>query len=717
MKRLNLINFSLLALALTACQDEDLGFTKSEIYQSYIDRKYAEEFAKAFPNVDPNHTWMCTPDTIYHEVEVLGMTRAAGDAPQDVERKKDGAVNSYADMAYSDVSKVLEYMKEGDDNYSNNKASLDFEYKAVEDVEDGCEVYTITPTFWGRKFTDHNAVGIYYIKADGSKKDMGTFWDDYDHRDLWAVYKDGARELVPVTDQQIVDDPNKSNYELSIPLTHTCSKCNGGNKKVSTWIRVNKNNSITTNPDQLSGRVNNMQNCYQVDATQNGQIWNSQFFVVNNDGFKAGDTYRFHIWAKTKDVESAIIGAQLQTGYVGDNDPINLEPRTITNKWTEFVWEETIPSGNKTINSFVLNLSQSNQAVTYYFSDITWEKNPCPYCVGGKSPVDYYKLPQYTLKVPVGTVWGVYLETQKQQTNNKAYIKYYSNSKYNTLTEKTDQTGLKAAATFTYGSTTYVSFEDAPTMCSGGYTGDCNTCGRGHYDHDYNDIVLTISPRPVTKTFRSISYRVMCEDLGGTFDWDFNDVVYDVIYTDGKYEGQNATIDIKLQAVGGTLPIYMKYNNSILTKNGDSNGVSELHVWSTSQTPNSKLYVPVNVVCDQYEVKWTNDEKDKRAITLKTIPLEKQKYTEADNFDLRDYVGNIVIEVEQSSDNTTHEVRFPVAPIENGNNSSIPQCFMTSTGTEWANELQPIYEKYTNFKAWVSDCGSVPQWWKVQVGY
>ena len=58
MKRLNLINFSLLALALTACQDEDFGFTKSEVYQSYIDRKYAEEFAKAFPDVDPNHTWM-----------------------------------------------------------------------------------------------------------------------------------------------------------------------------------------------------------------------------------------------------------------------------------------------------------------------------------------------------------------------------------------------------------------------------------------------------------------------------------------------------------------------------------------------------------------------------------------------------------------------------------------------------------------------------------
>ena len=46
--------------------------------------------------------------------------------------------------------------------------------------------------------------------------------------------------------------------------------------------------------------------------------------------------------------------------------------------------------------------------------------------------------------------------------------------------------------------------------------------------------------------------RVMVEDLGGTFDFDFNDVVFDVAYE--NYNGANQAI-ITLQAAGGTMPI------------------------------------------------------------------------------------------------------------------------------------------------------------------
>ena len=47
--------------------------------------------------------------------------------------------------------------------------------------------------------------------------------------------------------------------------------------------------------------------------------------------------------------------------------------------------------------------------------------------------------------------------------------------------------------------------------------------GRVERDYYFNDWIIRISPG----TYSIKSQRVMCEDLGGSFDWDFNDVVFD----------------------------------------------------------------------------------------------------------------------------------------------------------------------------------------------
>ena len=87
----------------------------------------------------------------------------------------------------------------------------------------------------------------------------------------------------------------------------------------------------------------------------------------------------------------------------------------------------------------------------------------------------------------------------------------------------------------------------------------------------------------------------MCEDLGSTFDFDFNDLVFDVQYTreekkvdgnwvpksDGKWDAT-----ITLQAVGGTLPIYIE------NFNGTVHNAHELMGGTLSE---SGIYSPVNV--------------------------------------------------------------------------------------------------------------------------
>lgn len=287
----------------------------------------------------------------------------------------------------------------------------------------------------------------------------------------------------------------------------------------------------------------------------------------------------------------------------------------------------------------------------------------------------YYLAPHFSLTVPAGIRWGLYLITKKQQSGS-AEVTWYSNSQYNPNAEK-------AAASFSWGGVSYVSFEDAPHDCSHGQTGNCGYCGYGHYDKDYNDIVLAISPRPIESTYRAISYRVMCEDLGGTFDWDFNDVVFDVVYEDRKGV-ENATLKIRLQAVGGTLPVYIHYGEFTS---------KELH--SYMGVPDT---IPVNVIRQHNE--------------CQPVDIFTYKFGfETGTIDIRDYVKDILVTVNQRNGATTM-VTFP---REGGDH--IPQCFMTSVGTDWSDELVNIKQTYPQFEAWAASQQAAERWWETDYDF
>lgn len=78
-----------------------------------------------------------------------------------------------------------------------------------------------------------------------------------------------------------------------------------------------------------------------------------------------------------------------------------------------------------------------------------------------------------------------------------------------------------------------------------------------YLDFDYNDIVLYLDgdlPVPVAK-------RVLAEDLE-QYDWDYNDVVFDIEYK-----------RMVLRAVGGTKPVYLQFKDN----DGKSTTTEELH--------------------------------------------------------------------------------------------------------------------------------------------
>ena len=79
---------------------------------------------------------------------------------------------------------------------------------------------------------------------------------------------------------------------------------------------------------------------------------------------------------------------------------------------------------------------------------------------------------------------------------------------------------------------------------------------------DYTNLVLWVKEIP-TVPVPVISKRYMVEDLGGSYDFDFNDVVFDVIkYSDGSQK-------CYVRALGGTLDVTIKVANNSWTKSQD----------------------------------------------------------------------------------------------------------------------------------------------------
>lgn len=427
-------------------------------------------------------------------------------------------------------------------------------------------------------------------------------------------------------------------------------------------------------------------------------LWGEKFckenyigiYVVNSDGsIKDLGT----LWSDT--YENVLMGYKDQTQKIKNSTrPVN---RDTSKGWND----KTLPtmSYEKDVTCPACGGTGKN-----------WRGRACGTCNGtgkitqtDKVNPEYYLFPHYKVTMPAGTKWGIYLKTRKLQ-NSTPTVTWYSNPRYNNGNDGKNLSNVIAAGTFTFGGVTYCCFEDAP--CGIDNTGfGWSVSGYEGFDHDYNDFMLRITPRPIESTYNSSEARVMCEDLGGTFDWDFNDIVYDLKFEQGMGNGIPATITITLQAVGGTLPIHMFY---------ETEDLGELHELLGNQKMNEEgRFKPINVSGGQK----TN------AKVIKKINLGKEKME--DGYDFRQIVHQISIgvcenhyttrattragETTSAISESSHTINFP-----NANGDKAPQCFMSSVGTEWPDECVNITKKYTMFNDWVKNQGPNNDWSKTQ---
>lgn len=172
-------------------------------------------------------------------------------------------------------------------------------------------------------------------------------------------------------------------------------------------------------------------------------------------------------------------------------------------------------------------------------------------------------------------------------------------------------------------------------------------------DGIYNDWIVKVSP---ALHDTNSTKRVMCEDLGATADWDYNDVVFDVSFTqeDGTYYA-----NIALRAVSGTLPIYVgKYNSAYeahkLIGDGSLNPICSTRKVSVYKVKLSELGIQSTIV---------------NSASANAIPV---------------YVDG-------------PDGVYTLA------NSSIAQKLACPTTTAWVGEGVKISSVYSDFEKWVSD--------------
>ena len=263
---------------------------------------------------------------------------------------------------------------------------------------------------------------------------------------------------------------------------------------------------------------------------------------------------------------------------------------------------------------------------------------------------------------------------------------------------------------------------------------------QNYLDYDYNDIVLLIEGElPVSE-----NKRFFAEDKK-SFDWDYNDVVFDVSNT-----------GIVLRAVGGTLPVWLK----ITDKKGTVTYTDELHKLLLSKQhqaihKNHKLtferevmengikvkktfYKPIDVASNpglwldpEPIVRWTIEDGTRLDITAEGVdevelfanPFVAKKSGDVELIVGSDYEETLeealeriaAVEAEtpganrwldsDANDYRTKIIRFP----ENG---GVPAIWSATTNVRWMKELQKITLGYENFYGGGDVVNGVPQWWK-----
>ncbi len=202
----------------------------------------------------------------------------------------------------------------------------------------------------------------------------------------------------------------------------------------------------------------------------------------------------------------------------------------------------------------------------------------------------------------------------------------------------------------------------------------------GGNDFDLNDIVFILENlkqdsgeevelTPEVPEGERQSWILACEDLGNTYDYDFNDIVLKITHVAGS-----TTATITPLAAGGTLDSYIYF--------GDKN-LGEVH--DLAGIPRG---VPAGV---------GNGTRELESVT--TVPFDVDA-----NWNVSTGIKDIKIKtVYHDKGGNETEGTWVTFPNENDLYWNVPQMILLPDGWDWPTEQTDIRQAYPNFTDWTTD--------------
>ena len=284
---------------------------------------------------------------------------------------------------------------------------------------------------------------------------------------------------------------------------------------------------------------------------------------------------------------------------------------------------------------------------------------------------------RFDFTLPVGTTFGFYLVVNGNRkyysnptlnANDRQAFAYYEADTKITIDEEGNTTDVET--------NTYICVEDIPV-----HKEDIGVDAFGQEDAgdmDYNDFIFLLRGKQKhvgesgEDTSTPVEYYYAVEDLGGSYDYDFNDVVFSVSHVSGVDH-----LHVVPLAAGGVLESFICYHGD--GKEYTSNEVHSYFGLSSTGYVNTKdefTTQPLKGVAFSVPGNWSH--------TGLGGSDEDATGSTADN--------GIQVKVIQK-DGEVHSIRTP-------GEGKVPQMLILPKGWEWPTECTRIDEAYPGFGEW-----------------
>lgn len=657
--------FSLLAVgtAFVGCTDYDYGVTADDFRK----KKYAENFEKVFGTPDPNQDWSMAA---YAKAVVNGMEDGTIElyysepiAGKAVLIAKRPVVDGQAEFNFNVVKgtkRIFARIKNAKGNYTLNRY-----FEIFDD-----EVYIVNEVTraGGREFTGTSRV----TKCAATTLDCPQLID-WTKSGQFHLVETGKASAVDYIDGYYADNAHDQNIAGKAEFYHTGTFENlyRLNDVISEddprpWWYVSDIAPFFTSIDGLPACFDEAVNhVVLMREGSNPKLEKDLVFEIEEGG---SPFYLDYFFEGTDFVND--FGYFYFTGSNPTREQFMTMPKFImVNDFAHNTTDETYINPTKTIPWNLLgmqgnyfNNTPGTGIAGISFAESNWDNK----VVGTRLPLTYFgpdgTNETGTYEFPAGTKIGLFFIGYGNARENKIItsISKLNQDLYNEVPH---------AASFQLGDQVVFAMED---MNYGGDKdiNDAMFIAHGNFNKTYiPNIIPAVEPEGQT-------WIMACEDLGGSHDYDFNDLVFGLRLTD---LGDNTSnLDLIPLAAGGTLNAKIEYNGHI---------IDEIH---NMVKPGAPTTTPINVTAGETPVKG------------QPIRLASGISSDTDIEDVAAQVKIIVTKGETTTNNVVDGKNVYNIGYDKNTEHIAPQVLLLPSGWDWPSEETLITKIYPEFEDWVA---------------